>query len=189
ARIVHRRHSLFGHARILRAHPRSARKTPKLSHRLLSDERSPMITDIEKTMQLGDPVVHSGITIAPLFPRLQPRATYLTLEDAIPLGFRVTEIDASGSVPELLAHNPLKADVLLYDGEELLGAKQNRILNVTVLVRAQSDTRIPVSCVEEGRWSARSSFFTAAGHTAHAGLRRLKAEALSAEPMALGIAQ
>ena len=35
-------------------------------------------------------------------------------------------------MPELAVHNPLEANVLLYDGEELLGAKQNRILNVTV---------------------------------------------------------
>jgi hypothetical protein len=148
-----------------------------------------MTKNMQETLQLGEPVVHRGITIAPLFPRLQPRAEYLTLEDAIPLGFSITEIDASGSVPELLAHNPLEANVLLYDGEELLGAKQNRILNVTVLVPAQSDTRIPVSCVEEGRWSARSVSFNAAPHASYPELRRRKAEALSAAPLDLGIAQ
>jgi hypothetical protein len=41
--------------------------------------------------------------------------------------------------------NPLEENVLLYDAEELLGARQNRILNVTVLVAAQSNARIPVS--------------------------------------------
>jgi hypothetical protein len=91
-------------------------------------------------------------------------------------------------VPELLATNPLESNVLLYDGEELLGAKQNRILNVTVLVAATSETRIPVSCVEEGRWSARSTFFDAAKHTAYPELRRRKAERLSADPLALGLA-
>ena len=43
-------------------------------------------------------------------------------------------------MPELLAHNPLDPSVLLYYGEELIGAKQNRILNVTVLVTAASET-------------------------------------------------
>ena len=61
-----------------------------------------------------------------------------------------------------LAFNPLDTSVLLYDGEELLGAKQNRILNVTVLAAARSETRIPVSCVEQGRWHARSASFAAA---------------------------
>ena len=144
---------------------------------------------LTETVQLGDAVEHRGVVIAPLFPRATPRAAYLTLDDAVPLGFRVAEIDAAGSVPELLARNPLEHDVLLYDGEELVGAKQNRILNVTVLVAARSETRIPVSCVEEGRWSQRSASFAAARHHAYPALRRRKAETLAAEPMALGAAQ
>jgi ARG and Rhodanese-Phosphatase-superfamily-associated Protein domain len=144
---------------------------------------------IQETIQLGDPVEHRGVVIAPLFPRQRPRARYLTLEEAIPLGFRVSEVNAAGSVPELLVTNPLDHDVLLYDGEELIGAKQNRILNVTVLVPAESDIRIPVSCVEEGRWHSRSAVFAAAPHTAYPELRRRKAVALSAEPLERGVAQ
>jgi hypothetical protein len=113
----------------------------------------------------------------------------VTLEEALPLGFRVAEVDAAGSVPELAVANPLDSNVLLYDGEELLGAKQNRILNVTVLVEARSETRIPVSCVEEGRWRARSFYFGAARHTAYPELRRRKAERLSAAPLDRGAAQ
>jgi hypothetical protein len=145
--------------------------------------------DLSELIQLGDPVEHRGVAIAPLFPRQQPITGYLTLEDALPLGFRVEEVDAAGRVPELAVHNPLEANVLLYDGEELLGAKQNRILNVSVLVAVGSKTVIPVSCVEEGRWSARSSFFSSARHAAYPDLRRRKAEQLSAEPMARGAAQ
>src|SRR3954468_17005398 len=145
---------------------------------------------LEDTLiQLGEPVEHRGATIVPLFRRRQPVAEYVTLEEALPLGFRVTEVDAAGSVPELLAVNPLDANVLLYDGEELVGAKQNRILNVTVLVAASSETRIPVSCVEEGRWSSRSAAFSGARHAAYPELRRRKAEVLSAEPLARGMAQ
>ena len=142
-----------------------------------------------QTIQFGDGVEHAGVTIAPLFPRQRPRVHYLTLDDALPLGFRVGEVDAAGSVPELLVRNPLEHDVLLYDGEELVGAKQNRILNVTVLVAAQSETVIPVSCVEEGRWSQQTATFAAARHHAYPELRRRKAETLAAEPMARGVAQ
>jgi hypothetical protein len=144
---------------------------------------------IDNSIQLGDPVEHRGVMIAPLFPRKDAKAEYLTVEEALPLGFRITEIDAAGSVPELLAFNPLDTPVLLYDGEELLGAKQNRILNVTVLVAGKSEIRIPVSCVEQGRWHARSVSFEPARHAAYPDLRRRKAARLSAEPLARGAAQ
>jgi ARG and Rhodanese-Phosphatase-superfamily-associated Protein domain len=147
------------------------------------------IKQIQIPIQLGEPVEHRGVVVAPLFPRLKPRAEYVALEEALPLGLRVAEVDAAGSVPELVATNPLDSNVLLYDGEELLGAKQNRILNVTVLVAARSETRIPVSCVEEGRWHARSDFFGAARHAAYPELRRRKAERLSAAPLERGAAQ
>jgi hypothetical protein len=141
------------------------------------------------SIQLGDPVEHRGIVIAPLFPRRTPEAAYVTLDEALPLGFRVDEVSDSGSVPELAVRNPTDKDVLLYDGEELIGAKQNRILNVTVLVAAGAKTLIPVSCVEEGRWSRRSATFASAMHASHPELRRRKVEQLAATPLARGAAQ
>jgi hypothetical protein len=144
---------------------------------------------LEATLQLGEPVDHRGVVLAPLFPRRSPAAQYVTLEDALPLGLRIDEVSESGSVPQLAVTNPTDANVLLYDGEELVGAKQNRMLNVTVLVAARSRTPIPVSCVEEGRWSRRSASFAAAPHASHPELRRRKAQTLAAEPLALGRAQ
>jgi hypothetical protein len=138
---------------------------------------------LSASLQIGEPVKHRGITIAPLFPRRSPRARYVTLDEALPLGFRIAEVSAAGLVPELIAHNPLDTAVLLYDGEELVGAKQNRILNVTALVGAKSDVRIPVSCVEQGRWSTRSAAFAAAEHASYPELRRRKAEMLLEAPL------
>ena len=40
-----------------------------------------------------------GVVISPLFPRANPCAEYLTLEEALPLGFHMTEVDAAGAVP------------------------------------------------------------------------------------------
>jgi hypothetical protein len=144
---------------------------------------------LSNQVQLGEPAEHRGIVITPLFPRRDPVARYRTLDEALVRGLSITETSQSGDVPELAVTNPLDDDVLLYDGEELVGAKQNRILNVTVLVGARTTLPIPVSCVEEGRWSWRSDRFGAARHISHAELRRRKAERLQAAPLARGVAQ
>ncbi len=140
-------------------------------------------------VQAGEAVAHRGITLVPLYPRRDPAADYLTLQPALRRGLLVTERGAEGSVPELLVTNPLNRRVLLYDGEELLGAKQNRILNLTVLVAAGSRTPIPVSCVEAGRWRRSSVAFAPAAHTAGPELRLRKARALGADATARGAAQ
>jgi hypothetical protein len=141
------------------------------------------------TFQVGEPVEHRGIVVTPLFPTRNPIAAYVTLDEALPRGLSITETSEAGTVPELAVVNPLDEQVLLYDGEELVGAKQNRILNVTVLVGAGKTLPIPVSCVEQGRWSASSQAFGAAMHISHAHLRRRKAETLAAQPLARGLAQ
>ena len=123
-----------------------------------------MPTTLTHVFQIGEPVEHRGIVVAPLFPTRDPVARYVTLDEALPRGLRITETDESGSVPELVAHNPLEADVLLYDGEELVGAKQNRILNVTVLAPAGKTIPIPVTCVEQGRWRWAGGDFASARH-------------------------
>ena len=50
--------------------------------------------------------------------------------------------------------NPTDVAVLLYEGEEVLGAQQNRTFDVSVLVPAGASVRVPVSCVEHGRWES-----------------------------------
>ena len=139
--------------------------------------------------QVGERSEHRGVVVVPLFPLHDPRAHYLPLEVALERGARIQEVDASGSVPELRVVNPLAEQVLLYDGEELLGAKQNRILNVSVLVAAKSELPFPVSCVEEGRWHRMSAEFSSAGHSASPSLRHRKAQALRSEPLARGASQ
>ena len=69
----------------------------------------------------------------------------------------ITEIISGGSVPELKLVNKSPDKVLVVDGEELMGAKQNRIVNASFLIAALSEIVIPVSCVEQGRWSYRSA--------------------------------
>ncbi len=124
------------------------------------------------------PSTHSGhLAVVPLLAREGTASPpfYDTLKDAIGAGVaRVTEISEGGSVPELLVVNDGPRPVLLVDGEELVGARQNRIVNITLLVPAHGKLHIPVSCVEAGRWSYRSREFTSADRAFHASGRRDK---------------
>ena len=80
----------------------------------------------------------------------------------------ITEVSANGVVPELRVVNRGLKPTLIIDGEELVGAKQNRVVNLTILVAAESELIIPVSCVEAGRWRAKSSRFATAPRTQYA---------------------
>jgi hypothetical protein len=97
---------------------------------------------------------------------------YLLLEDGIAQGkVRVTELSGGGSVPELSVINDAELPVLLVDGEELVGAKQNRVLNLTILVPAKHTMAIPVSCVEAGRWRSASMDLKTVDHMMYSGAR------------------
>jgi len=88
---------------------------------------------------------------------------------------RATEVSEAGSVPFLRVANGADRPLLLLDGEELIGAKQNRILNTTVLVAAHAEVTIPVSCVEQGRWGYRGRQFRPGDASLYASLRARKA--------------
>ena len=48
----------------------------------------------------------------------------------------VGELEGGASVNDLLVNNPADKPVLLFEGEEVLGAQQNRTFDVPVLVGA-----------------------------------------------------
>ena len=111
-------------------------------------------------LKLGEPATHRGLTVLPLTSELHQRFDYLLLEDALREDLvTIREISEGGSVPELKVENRADLPVLIVDGEELVGAKQNRVANLTMLIPARGTTIIPVSCVEAGRWRYRSPHF------------------------------
>ena len=129
----------------------------------------------------GTPARHHQLTVTPLMAPEELAPGYVLLDDALAREVaRVTEVSESGSVPELLFVNDGDERVLLIDGEELVGARQNRILNVSILAGAKRTLTIPVSCVEHGRWSYRRRDFTASAQALFARARAKKAAEVTA---------
>ena len=109
---------------------------------------------------VGNPIRYQALAIFPLFSKGDGGVDYLLSDEAIQAGsLTVEEVSEGGSVPYLLVTNKGDSRVLFLEGEELRGAKQNRVLNTSVLIAAHSKTPIPVSCVEQGRWRYRSRQF------------------------------
>jgi hypothetical protein len=130
-------------------------------------------------IQVGNALVHEALSVFPLVAPETSGADYVLSEDALAKGLMtVEEVNEAGSVPNLLVDNQAESPVLFLEGEELKGAKQNRILNTSVLVAARSKTTIPVSCVEQGRWRYHSRCFGLSGGHASSKMRHLLKKSL-----------
>ena len=114
--------------------------------------------------EIGKIQSYGSVSLIPLFSSLANNISYRTLSEALfENKIHISEVTQGGSVPELMVENSADYPVLLLDGEELQGAKQNRVLNTTVLIKEHSKTIIPVSCTEHGRWSYNSNVFSDSG--------------------------
>ena len=122
-----------------------------------------------------------NFAVFPLVATGRQPVAFITLDEALDRYVAVvTEVSEGGVVPELRFENKGDVPVLLLDGEELVGARQNRVLNLTILVSARSTLVIPVSCVEAGRWSYNSRHFGSAKRAMYASARASKMEQVSA---------
>ena len=146
------------------------------------------------SIDLGPLVNIQNLTMIPLVARApgsgrtsSAAVDYLLLDEALASGLaEITEVSEQGSVPDLKFINRGPKPVLIVDGEELVGAKQNRIVNLTILVPAESELTIPVSCVEAGRWRSRSRAFTSAPRTQFAAGRAKRMASVSYSMVARG---
>src|ERR1051326_1305589 len=130
--------------------------------------------------RVGDPVLHGRLAVFPIFADVTICVDYVLADEAISSGaIKVEEISSEGSVPNLLVENQSETLVLFLEGEELKGARQNRVLNTSLLAPAKSRTSIPVSCVEQGRWRYISRHFGSSGHYSSSKMRHLLRKAVT----------
>ena len=131
-------------------------------------------------LRFGEARAHRHLTVLPLLAIRDGVPPYISLPQAMDQKtLIVTEVSEGGSVPQLLVLNDGDQPVLIIDGEELLRAKQNRILNTTILLKKKSRTVVPVSCTEQGRWSYASAQFSMSEAVLERKIRSRKSRSVS----------
>jgi hypothetical protein len=95
---------------------------------------------------------HEGLTLTPLGLTVPGRERdYLDFDEARQRDEIVIQEAPAHTVPFVEATTKDHL-VLLLGGDTLLGGAQNRVINVTILLKAKATSRIPVSCLQAGRW-------------------------------------
>jgi hypothetical protein len=99
------------------------------------------------------PQRHQRLTIFPVVAADEPQLSYLLMMDALTRGVLTIEERGAGRSPHLIARNHGSEPVLILDCETVQGARQHHSTNQSVLLGPESVTKVPVSCVEAGKWS------------------------------------
>ena len=91
---------------------------------------------------------------------------------------KINEVDFDGSVGHVEVYNKSNQFLFILDGEAILGAKQNRVAERSIIVAPDTETILPVNCVEKGRWNYNSDKFSKSDFVLHPKARDKKAELL-----------
>lgn len=139
-----------------------------------------VLARISKEIVFGEMQTYRNLAVFPILADVDAEPVYMTLAAALKEQvLLVSEASESGSVPEILVTNKADMPVLILDGEELKGAKQNRASNTTVLVPAQGQIKLNVSCTERCRWHYDSERFSDSGVIMAQRVRRAKSASVS----------
>ena len=119
-----------------------------------------LVTGRIADLKVVSPQSYGGLMVFPLTGRNIGGMSYLTLDEA--MADKLIEVSevGSGDVNQVSIRNRSGKRVFIMDGEEIVGAKQNRILNTSILIGPERTVKVPVSCVEHGRWAGTSDKFS-----------------------------
>lgn len=121
---------------------------------------SEQLNALRSNLYVQAPIAFERIRVIPLGLHMPSNRDYLTLDDDEKHELiALEEMSVQGSVPEIRLRNRAKQPVFIPAGSTLIGAKQNRVVSESLLAAPGSVTKIPVSCVERGRWGGRATHF------------------------------
>ena len=109
-------------------------------------------------LELGAPCTAGRLEVVPLISKRDEGAPYLLLHEAMGRGLLQVSEQRDGVVNEVLATNLGSDPLLVVEGETILGAKQNRVVLMSMIIPGHTTVPVPVGCMEQGRWTIGSQF-------------------------------
>ena len=109
-------------------------------------------------VEIEDAIVYKNIRLFAINVKEKFDLKLKTLTEA--LKENILEIKETGVVANLQFINKSNdCKIIIMEGEIVKGGRQNRVINVTMILDENSETIVPTSCVEQGRWSGISDKF------------------------------
>jgi len=130
---------------------------------------------LDKERVVLAPLTHGNLAVFPVVIAGEPKrqVDYLVLDEGMKAGSVVVVEKGEGAdVNQLELRNKSNRPLFLLAGEVVIGGKQDRIIGKNTIVAPRSSEKVPVFCVEHGRWSGRKADFSSAEALAHTELRK-----------------
>jgi RNA polymerase sigma-70 factor, ECF subfamily len=134
------------------------------------------LSDTLKQVEIEPPQKHGALEVFPLRWPVVSHLDYMTLDEALETrNIEITEFTEGGRVSLVNIINRSERMVFVMAGEHLVGCKQNRVVNSSVMIPPNTQIPLPVSCVERGRWGYRTPTFSSGHGSSHYVLRAMMA--------------
>ncbi len=122
-------------------------------------------------INVEDGMVLRNCLLFPLKVEKEPVFSFATVEELVnEKAVRIEELK-NPSIDSVRIKNFSSTPVFLLDGEILAEAFQTRVVNTSLIIDGMEEVVIPVSCVEEHRWSGNNEF-VASGMASTISLRK-----------------
>ena len=124
-----------------------------------------------KDIKIADPVFLRNLQVYPLQGLSSNGHRILMIEEVLDTGSGDFQELDDPRIDLVSFNNKSDDPVLLLDGEEIIGALQNRIVAASTYIEPRTAGDIEVVCAEEGRWKELGGFAT--GYCSYPGLRAI----------------
>lgn len=135
------------------------------------------IKDSSINIEELDIQTYGNVSIIPLKSDDYNQVDILSLKKGLELGLVIVKECEHSTVNTIMVTNNAVTPLILVDGDEIVGAKQNRIVNTTILIPPKTTIPVSVSCTEHGRWHFKGrdqSNFSYSKYFANSDTRRAK---------------